>query len=322
MPGQSIEECKVDLLEYFGESIKNSKFYNDYATIASYLSDPLNYVNALRKLDKELESLYLDRLEKAYPSYDLSKMNENDYKYLHKTYMANELSKKPKGEWSLDLNEAEQAIIQFKKILTDTLATNERKHGFSIPETNKVDIIVGLPASFNDLLRNKKPFKDLGAGPEHGEFSHRIQWYLITQIGHMENPVTTIYEKLPGWSTKNVAKYTKPARQRSFYMWEFLVDRDGVPTNAAVIPFKTKEQTDFRAPSNVNLWLRDETQSLTYPWLHSCLKRRWDKRNADNIVLYLARKMFKKSYQRVRDIGNSEFEQIQRVLMEGIISRS
>jgi len=30
-----------------------------------------------------------------------------------------------------------------------------------------------------------------------------------------------------------------------------------VPSNAAIIPFKTLEQSDFRAPSNLNRWLKD-----------------------------------------------------------------
>lgn len=54
----------------------------------------------------------------------------------------------------------------------------------------------------------------------------------------------------PPWKTAKIGP-------RPFFLWEFLVDRDGVPSNAAIIPFKTLEQSDFRAPSNLNRWLKD-----------------------------------------------------------------
>jgi hypothetical protein len=311
MPPQTISDVKIDLVKYFSERITASKFYDDYAAIASYLSDPQQYSLALKKLNDEMEVLYSHRLERAYPFYARHAaafathfVNQNDYRYLNKAYKTN----KPRELWEREQIQAEQAIQQFKKLLTETLAKNELKHGFTIADINPTtDIIVGLPERFNDLLRNKKPFKDIGAGYQHGEYSHRIQWYLITQIRNLNNPAATIYEKLPGWSTKYVEEYSKPRTQRDFYMWEFLVDRDGVPTNAALIPFKTAEQTDFRAPSNLNRWLCDEVQSETYQWLHSSLKRRWDKRSAQILIVYVANKKFQKSYKLMRDIPNEEF---------------
>jgi hypothetical protein len=73
-------------------------------------------------------------------------------------------------------------------------------------------------------------------------------------------------------------------------MWEFLVDRDGVPTNAAVIPFKTADQQDFRAPSNVNRWLKDgRTQGLEL--LEACLTDRWKRRSGAVFDVYMAKKL-------------------------------
>lgn len=37
------------------------------------------------------------------------------------------------------------------------------------------------PHEFFDCLRNGYPIKDPGAGRSHGEYSHRIQWYMIAQ---------------------------------------------------------------------------------------------------------------------------------------------
>lgn len=324
MPAQTLEEVKLDLIKYFGNKISDSIFYDDYAAIASYLSDPKQYGDALRKLNDKMEKLYVSRIDKEYPSYRISQLHKNkeltnDFSYLQKAHLSSQLSKDRKT-WDSDLVEAEKAVKQFSKLLTEVLAKNEHKHGFGIAENNPaIDIIVGLPAKFNDLLRNKKPFKDIGAGHEHGEYSHRIQWYLITQMKGLKNAPAYIYEKLPGWSTRHT-QYINP---RPFYMWEFLVDRDGVPTNAAVIPFKTAEQQDFRAPSNVNRWLCDMAQSQTYSWLHACLKKRWDKRSAQNLVLYVAKKMLKKTVLNMNDLSNEEFEKIQKfILDDAIIKRA
>lgn len=324
MPAQTTEEVKKDLVTFFSEKIKASKFYDDYAAIASFLSDPRQYGPALRKLDTEMEELYVHRLARTFPKHDVPKLYaqkdlKNDFKYLQGAYKNSALSA-PRKTWDADLVEAEKAIQQFKKLLTDTLAINEERHGFRIAADNPAtDIIVGLPRGFNDLLRSKRPFKDIGAGHEHGEYSHRIQWYLITQMDSLKTGAATIYEKLPGWSTK-YTEYTSP---RNFYMWEFLVDRDGVPSNAAVIPFKTLEILDFRAPSNVNRWLCDMAQSTTYSWLHSSLKRRWDKRSAENLVLYVGKKLLKKNFQNMRDIDDSDFEKIQGMITgDAIIQRT
>ena len=80
--------------------------------------------------------------------------------------------------------------------------------------------------------------------------SERVQWYLITKLGTLNHAVADIYASLPPWKTAKIGP-------RPFFLWEFLVDRDGVPSNAAIIPFKTLEQSDFRAPSNLNRWLKD-----------------------------------------------------------------
>lgn len=324
MPAQNVEEVKIDLIEYFSEKISSSKFFDDYAAIGSYLSNPNKYGDALRKLDSDMEQLYVNRISKEYPSYDIpnaykEKELTQDFKYLQKSYLSNQLIKE-RETWNTDLVKAEKAIKQFSKLLTATLANNEQKHGFSIEEENPAtDIIVGLPSRFNELLRQKKPFKDVGAGHAHGEYSHRIQWYLITQMEGLQFTPAEIYKKLPGWSTRHT-EYTTP---RNFYMWEFLVDRDGVPTNAAVIPFKTTEQQDFRAPSNVNRWLCDMAQSQTYSWLHACLKKRWDKRSAENLTLYVAKKLLKKSVNNMRDLNDDEFNKIEQcILGEAIIKRT
>ena len=73
-------------------------------------------------------------------------------------------------------------------------------------------------------------------------------------------------------------------------MWEFLVDRDGVPSNADIIPFKTAHQSDFRAPSNLNRWLSDG-RLPQYPLLAAVLADRWRRREHYMMDEYLAKKV-------------------------------
>lgn len=317
MPSQTADEVKKDMVEYFGSKVTESKFFEDYAQIGSYLSNPALYLPALRQLDGAMEMEFLGRAQKAHSKLDMATLNKHDKAYLQNAHKANALAQR---KWDTELTEAAPALMQFKKLLTGCLESNELKHDFKVAENNVgTDIVVGLPERFNQLLRDRKPFKDIGAGREHGEYSHRIQWYLITQMTTLQNKPVEIYEKLPGWSTK-ATKYTSP---RPFYMWEFLVDRDGVPSNAAVIPFKTKEQEDFRAPSNVNRWLVEQKQSETcFSWLNACLKRRWEKRERINVVLYVARKAFRLNVRSPSDIDDPTYEKIIALVKKGILERS
>lgn len=65
------------------------------------------------------------------------------------------------------------------KKLWAELMEKERRWGFS----STLAILTGelQPHEFFDCLRNGYPLKDPGAGRSHGEYSHRIQWYMIAQ---------------------------------------------------------------------------------------------------------------------------------------------
>lgn len=309
MTVQSVEQIKQEMIKEFGDTITAAPHYDDYALIGSSLTNPQIYGAALRELEEELEASLMKRLAAQFPSKDLGKMNKNDKEFLQKSHM-DQKTRSPDFQWS----EADDktAAEQLKKLLTEVLTKREAEYGFKASQTNETaKIIVGLPKAFNLLLRNGHPFKDIGAGKEHGESSHRIQWYVVTHL-KTKNPTIAIYKNLPDYTTP-------PREPRKFYMWEFLVDRDGVPTNADVIPFKTADKTDFRAPSNLNRWLVSEEGRNAYPWLHACLKYKWDKRDRMNPAEYVAKKMFGK--KNPKDITNEEYDQALTVVMKGILTR-
>lgn len=267
-------EIKTELHEWFGEGrIKKSRFYEDFAKIGSFLSDPAQYFPALRELHSEMERLF-DARGSGFSGGE--QLNRNLYQALAHIYETSEPGS-TKG-WLKN---------RFSKLLTEILWKNEVATGFSAgANSSQIDILIGLSgAKFNWLLKNGRPFKDIGASYQHGENSHRIQWYLISKMGNLDNSILEIYSGLVPWGTKEVYK----PFGRKIYMWEFLVDRDGIPSNVS-LPIKTDNQQDFRAPSNVNRYLIGGSDRDLY-LLKACLSHRWGKRASDSGALaYYLRK--------------------------------
>ena len=277
------------MAEHFGEKVRGSSYFEDYSLIGSFLSGLDYYIGALRQLESDLEEEFDARLERLGINFQHEYQQPNNAKTLNWykgwLFIAHEqlAGAKPREDELLE----RRAYQLFKKLLSTVLARNEMQHGFRLEaESDKIPIIIGLDGrAFNQLLKDRKPFKDIGAGPEHGEYSHRIQWFLVSRCGQLAHEVGEIYEKVRQWST--LEEYVGLGRKS--YMWEFLVDRDGVPSNAASIPFKTEEQTDFRAPSNVNRALKDG-RIVELRFLSKSLGDRFSKRRLMDPVAYLLKK--------------------------------
>lgn len=294
----SIETVKQDLVKWFhgiesspfledwSHGIESSPFFEDYAKIGSYLSDPNQYRHGLEQLHADMQVRYDRQLNDLLDTNGLYPNWRRGFgQYLVGVYR--DLNRGTRASVDRGKVSVEQvAILAFRKILTDSLKANELNNGFRVGSyDNRVDILIGSPTGieFNKFLRDKKAFKDLSAGKEHGENSHRIQWYLISKLGTLSHSAGDIYASLPDWKTPKIGS-------RPFFLWEFLVDRDGVPTNAAIIPFKTEEQSDFRAPSNLNRWLK-EGRVPNLDLLTAVLSERWERRFAYAADEYLAKKL-------------------------------
>ncbi|HET9234663.1 MAG TPA: LirA/MavJ family T4SS effector [Candidatus Eisenbacteria bacterium] len=292
----SIDAVKKDLSKWFhgmtstslddwNGGIEDSPFFEDYARIGSYLSDPNQYRHALEQLHAEMEARLNRNLDEMFAAPLYPHWRNGFIQLLKSVYQKLDTRTRrmvDRGKVSM----AQIAIAAFRNILTGPLEENERKNGFQVGTYGKkIDILIGSPTGleFNTFLRKKQVFKDLSAGKEHGENSHRIQWYLISKLGTLANPVADIYASLPDWKTAKIGS-------RPFFLWEFLVDRDGVPSNAESIPFKTLHQSDFRAPSNVNRWLTDG-RVPDLDLLTLVLSNRWERRTGEAADVYLARKM-------------------------------
>lgn len=174
----------------------------------------------------------------------------------------------------------------FHKLLSNALAQFEIENGFDLGV--KADVLLGAPkAKFNNELRAGRPFKDMGADRNHGEFSHRIQWYLIGRSGRLKNHVIEIYRDI---ADRRTANPLGKGKYREF-LWTYLFDRDGADGNASAVPFKAPHVSDFRGPSNVNSALRSGATAAEYPLLSVILGKRYEKRGKLNQFDYMAKKM-------------------------------
>lgn len=271
----TVVKVREELLKMFGESLGMTQYFEDYVTIGSYLSDPSRY----RKKLERLENAVTEKLD-----YRIALANQHRFAYQEVINFRIDLMLKYQEGTLKDA----MRKVYFSKLLTAVLEAYELAAGFSLGASGKADIILGnLTGKFNQELRQGRPLKDVGAGEGHGELSHRLQWYLVGNCKRLRYAASIIYRDIA--NHKTVIKL--PDENGSFqYLWIYLFDRDGVDNNAGVIPFKAYEITDFRAPSNINGYLRS-INNKDYPLLQLLLSKRYEKRQALNPVKYYAKKL-------------------------------
>lgn len=105
----------------------------------------------------------------------------------------------------------------------------------------------------NFLLQFKYQFKDPGAGADHGEFTHRLQWFAICAANKandlaLHNSPADLFCFL--CNDYCVAKTMKPPDGKNFGLWDCLVDAFRPSLGAA---FPTSD--DFRSPNRLNDYL-------------------------------------------------------------------
>lgn len=154
-----------------------------------------------------------------------------------------------------------------ERLLTQVLAVSEREAGLNslMKQAGRSNSGAGLAGSlFLSLIENKKfadelkigpSWKDVGAGPNHGEYTHRIQWFCIFKtLNNLDGAglfttLATLQTQLPAGQT----------------LWDHVFDR-GVVGSA---------DDDCRCPEKFNRRLmEDRTLPTLSAWLRAtCLKR-------------------------------------------------
>ncbi len=123
-----------------------------------------------------------------------------------------------------------------KKILTEELQSCEAKYGFTqAPTYWKV-----LSAeTFGQFSQMGALFKDVGAGFQHGDFTHRIQWYValfhltngFSSNPNLANSPSQLLTKINTQKHQVLKKGDWPSNQQSGFggLWDAVFDRNNQP---------------------------------------------------------------------------------------------
>ncbi len=169
-----------------------------------------------------------------------------------------------------------------KHLLTEVLTLHENKENFAPVEKSSDNFFHPMSfwgvldnASFAASIRTKNIGKDYVAG-DHGEYTHRIQWYCIgaqkQSLGLMSKDMGTLFS-------------------RSGISWGRLFDRQAIDATDAF---------DFRRPERLNRWLTDKVQGSSgkaYPMLHAFLGARANKMGGGFTLPLKVLKVAKRWYQ-------------------------
>lgn len=308
--GQSVEEVKTELELLFSEKLAASPHFDTYCQIGAYLSSADNCERELKKLNDEMQIILNHRL--ADIRVRIVKEVGGTIAQDALVDLLGTLAGVRQNRFEKKLDSVETSPLfklakeLFSKLLTDVLGRWENDNGFDVDHAwglgarRPADILIGNPKSdFNKQLESGRPFKDLGAGPQHGEFTHRIQWYLVGNALKGIN-AGDVYKDVKRWISRGklLSHGERSSNPQTFstdngykrYLWEYLFDRDGEPSNATTVAFLAKAG-DFRGPSNLSGHLRESPSDCAYPLLAWCIRDRFLKRKHGVIdVAYMLKK--------------------------------
>ncbi|CAB3791582.1 hypothetical protein LMG28688_03332 [Paraburkholderia caffeinitolerans] len=274
--GLKDQKAPVKGLRVDGKLLSQSPHFNDYLRIGHYLSygprapisgEPV-IRNALIKLDEDMTQ----RINKYYSA----KSRAIDY------FQKQEAAYKAKAPPEKDSD--------YSKLLTASLDEFERAHGFMVVGErlpNYAGFVFGNV--FKESLALKQHWKDVGAGEKHGEYTHRLQWYILIRAGAIKtvpvNQEATIFASIAPWQ-----------KGRTCNLWTFLLDLLVTDTSIG------NDALDFRSPENLNMWLVGDSSPEFCPVLRAFLRARMAKRKSlYNMRDYLVKKL-KKSEKEVDEI--------------------
>jgi Family of unknown function (DUF5636) len=269
---QDSRAIREDLIAIFkgftadGKSIEESPHFEDYVNIGVCLSQgpraPANKTALLA-----LEEATIKRIKN---SVDQAKGAQAYFQAI-KEHHENQGPAVPKDK-------------DYSKLLSGSLDEFERQHGFVVVGErlpNYVGFIGGTV--FAEALSQGYHWKDIGAEEVHGEYTHRLQWYLVISAGVIKtvssNQEVTVYKSIAGWQIVRKSKY----------LWTRLFDLNSWDTAI------NGDKEDFRCPENLNGWLTGTEAPEFCPVLRSFLRARMAKRAATFSALnpepYLKKKL-------------------------------
>jgi hypothetical protein len=160
----------------------------------------------------------------------------------------------------------------------------EEKFGFKAAP-QEVPVLTGVitAAAFLKIIDEGRPMKDVGVSFEHGEYTHRIQWYIIT-LDYEQNPKR--YNKTPLALYRYIYELgaCDPTSYLRENMWACLFDRpeqdqSGDKAVRDKASFKEDDHSHFSCPEYLHGYLIDPKRGgVSVRNLHKVVKYRHDKR--------------------------------------------
>jgi len=179
-------------------------------------------------------------------------------------------------------------IDHIQHLLSAVLSRVEQHNGFTIVEQETqehklaiVPLVTGFiqPPDFLKLVKAGVHWKDPGVPGDHGEYTHRIQWFiLLTSELRFDKSMLEIYKGIGSWYIQNDEIKDKNNEVRFLSVWDMLFDRSQAGQKQLQSYYVTHEETDFRSPENLNRYLIDPKNQDKYPLLSALLTGRHYKR--------------------------------------------
>ncbi|MCP3099951.1 hypothetical protein LZ198_13835 [Myxococcus sp. K15C18031901] len=224
---------------------KNKRYFQDYQRIQRLMLDEDAFLTRLEVLEQAVQAAYSD------PERLLAR--------------------------------AERSQNAEKGVMALVLREKELAHGFkaSVREVPTLTGIIPGPV-FLDLVSRGHPMKDVGVSRDHGEYTHRVQWYVIA-VDHEQEA----YHHTPLELYQYIYAFGPPVDPGPLKgsMWDCLFDRPGYdpPPPDDIDDYlanrETRYHSHFSCPENLNRFLLDEaTGRARFPFLWKCMSARDQKR--------------------------------------------
>ena len=301
------QQVLADLRQHFAEIFSDPAYrpyLDDCAAIGAFLSGKQAVEPFLKELEERLARRLFQRL--GYNATARGKELQTGRREYYEKQARGQFGDWQKRLVARNAGKPVERDAAYSKLLTEELGVIETQAGFKLYQDDtghqKAEMIMPLKAEkFRAQLRDARPFKDPTIGPDHGEYTHRVQWALIVIAGILQNPVVKVYQSI------GEVSWTVTA---NFGLWDALVDRQpvGAPGLPQPFPFYKSDEHDFRTPEALLTWLCQPQQQASYPLIAGFLRARKEKRKhvVDNdgranplVANYMARKLFGVPYDRL-----------------------
>lgn len=211
----------------------------------------------------------------------------------------------------------------FSKVLVSVLEAYERDLGYPANQDHNFHprhYYVGLVGreSFLDKIATGQHWKDVGASPLHGEYTHRLQWFVVAEASTIpRNKVGEVFRKVGQF--REQSQLADGFGQRD--LWPRLCDRPSMLLNKGQ-PGGSESLSDFRSPEHFNEFLisRSNGNALVREFLLARFNKRKGSGGGDNFPSepsmkeYTARKLHKTAYDQ---LGMVEKQQVDDLVGQG-----